>query len=88
MTITEQTIVSNEHIVAQLQALISSRILVSREQRVLLDAKLAELYGVQTKVLIQTVKRSLPFSSICETLKVQTNKVKVMLIVALKSACC
>ena len=29
-----------------------------REQRVMLDADLAELYGVQTKVLVQAVKRN------------------------------
>ena len=34
-------------------------ILVIREQKVLLDATLAELYGVSTKVLIQAVKRNL-----------------------------
>lgn len=30
-----------------------------REQREMLDADLAELYGVQTKVLVQAVKRNL-----------------------------
>ena len=39
------------------QSLIGSRILVLREQRVMLDSYLAELYGVETKVLIQAVKR-------------------------------
>ena len=43
-----------------LQPLIGSRILTLREQRVMLDADLAELYGVQTKVLVQAVKRNLP----------------------------
>jgi hypothetical protein len=33
--------------------------LVLREQRVMLDADLADLYGVQTKVLVQAVKRNL-----------------------------
>ena len=42
-----------------LQPLIGSRILTLREQRVMLDADLAELYGVQTKVLVQAVKRNL-----------------------------
>ena len=42
-----------------LQPLIGSRILLLREQRVMLDADLAELYGVQTKVLVQAVKRNL-----------------------------
>jgi hypothetical protein len=42
-----------------LQPLIGSRILLLREQRVMLDANLAELYGVQTKVLVQAVKRNL-----------------------------
>jgi hypothetical protein len=42
-----------------LQPLIGSRILVLREQRVMLDADLAELYGVATKVLVQAVKRNL-----------------------------
>jgi hypothetical protein len=41
------------------QSLIGSRILVLREQRVMLDSDLAELYGVQTKVLVQAVKRNL-----------------------------
>ncbi len=42
-----------------LQPLIGSRILTLREQRVMLDADLAELYGVATKVLVQAVKRNL-----------------------------
>jgi hypothetical protein len=47
-----------------LQPLIQNRILVLREQRVMLDSDLAELYGVQTKVLVQAVKRnSLRFPS-------------------------
>jgi hypothetical protein len=42
-----------------LQSLIGSRILVLREQRVMLDTDLAELYGVLTKALVQAVKRNL-----------------------------
>jgi hypothetical protein len=42
-----------------LQSLIGGRILVLREKRVMLDADLAELYGIQTKVLVQAVKRNL-----------------------------
>ena len=42
-----------------LQPLIGSHILTLREQRVMLDADLADLYGVATKVLVQTVKRNL-----------------------------
>jgi hypothetical protein len=38
---------------------IASRILLVRRQRVMLDAHLAELYGVTTKALIQAVKRDL-----------------------------
>jgi len=45
--------------VAPLQSLIGGRILMLREQRVMLDADLAELYGVQTKVLVQAAKRNL-----------------------------
>lgn len=45
-------------VAAPLQSLIGSRILALREQRVMLDADLAELYGVQTKVLVQAVKRN------------------------------
>ena len=41
-----------------LQPHIESRILALREQRVMLDADLAVLYGVQTKVLVQAVKRN------------------------------
>ena len=42
-----------------MQSLIGSRIFVLREQRVMLDSDLAELYGVQTKALVQAVKRNL-----------------------------
>jgi len=38
---------------------IAHRILMLRGQRVLLDADLAALYGVETKVLLQAVKRNL-----------------------------
>jgi hypothetical protein len=38
--------------------LIASRILIIRGQRVMLDADLAELYAVSTKVLNQAVKRN------------------------------
>ncbi|UCV29488.1 ORF6N domain-containing protein [Ferribacterium limneticum] len=39
--------------------LISSRIRLFRELRIMLDADLAELYGVHTKVLVQAVKRNI-----------------------------
>lgn len=42
-----------------LQPLIGNHILSLREQRVMLDADLADLYGLQTKVLVQAVKRNL-----------------------------
>lgn len=42
-----------------LQPLIGSRILSLREQRVMLDADLAQLYGVETRVLVQAIKRNL-----------------------------
>jgi hypothetical protein len=38
---------------------ITHRILLARGQKVLLDADLAVLYGVETKVLLQAVKRNL-----------------------------
>jgi hypothetical protein len=41
------------------QPLIQTRILVLREQRVMVDADLAQLYGVETRVLVQAVKRNL-----------------------------
>lgn len=41
-----------------LQPHIESRILSLREQRVMLDSDLAVLYDVQTKVLVQAVKRN------------------------------
>jgi hypothetical protein len=44
---------------APLQPLIQSRILALREQRVMLDADLAQLYGAETRVLVQAVKRNL-----------------------------
>jgi hypothetical protein len=50
--------VSTGKAVAPLQSLIGSRILVLREQRVMLDSDLAELYGVETRVLVQAVKRN------------------------------
>ncbi|MEA3176193.1 MAG: hypothetical protein QOF42_3604 [Gammaproteobacteria bacterium] len=37
---------------------ISHSILILRGQRVLIDAELADLYGVATKVLLQAVKRN------------------------------
>jgi hypothetical protein len=39
--------------------LIGSRILTLREQRVMLDTDLADLYAVETRVLVQAVKRNL-----------------------------
>lgn len=42
-----------------LQPQIESRILFLREQRVMLDADLATLYGVETKALVQAAKRNL-----------------------------
>jgi len=56
---TAPTPATGQQIVAPLQSLIGGRILALREQRVILDADLAELYGVQTKVLVQAVKRNL-----------------------------
>lgn len=44
---------------APLQPRIASRILALRELRVMLDADLAQLYGVETRVLVQAVKRNL-----------------------------
>ena len=41
-----------------LQPFIQSRFLLLREQRVMLDTDLAQLYGVLTKVLVQAVKRN------------------------------
>jgi hypothetical protein len=45
--------------VTALQPVIQRRILALREQRVMLDADLAQLYGVETRVLMQAVKRNL-----------------------------
>jgi hypothetical protein len=44
---------------AALEPIIQSRILALRDQRVMLDADLAQLYGVETRVLVQAVKRNL-----------------------------
>jgi hypothetical protein len=38
---------------------VAHSILLLRSQKVLLDADLAELYGVPTKVLVRAVKRNL-----------------------------
>lgn len=43
-----------------LQPLIQSRILSLRGQRVMLDADLAQLYGVETRAVVQAVKRNAP----------------------------
>ena len=40
-------------------ATIDQRILIIRGQKVLLDSVLADLYGVETKVLLQAVKRNI-----------------------------
>jgi len=45
--------------VTALQPIIGSSIRTLREQRVMIDADLAELYGVATKVLVQAIKRNL-----------------------------
>lgn len=45
--------------VTPLEPVIQSRILALHEQRVMLDADLAQLYGVETRVLVQSVKRNL-----------------------------
>ena len=42
-----------------LQPVIQRRILALREQRVMPDADLAQFYGVETRVLVQAVKRNL-----------------------------
>ena len=44
--------------ITALQPHIARHILALRDQRVMLDADLAALYGVETKVLVQTVKRN------------------------------
>ncbi|HOI53146.1 MAG TPA: ORF6N domain-containing protein [Azonexus sp.] len=49
---------SQEQAREPVQALIGSRIFVLRGQRVMLDSDLAELYGVETRVLVQAVKRN------------------------------
>lgn len=49
---------STTHSSAQ-QPQIENRILFLREQRVMLDTDLATLYGVETKALVQAVKRNL-----------------------------
>ena len=41
--------------ITALQLAIQSRMLSLRDQRVMLDAKLAALYGVETKVLVQAI---------------------------------
>jgi ORF6N domain len=45
--------------VAPLQPHIARHILTMRDQRVMLDAELAALYGVETKVLVQAIKRNI-----------------------------
>ncbi len=48
----------NKRMAANLVARVEVRILVLRGQRVMLSPHLAELYGVQPKVLVQAVKRN------------------------------
>jgi hypothetical protein len=45
--------------VSAIQPHIANRILELRKQRVMLDSDLAALYGVETKVLVQAIKRNL-----------------------------
>jgi hypothetical protein len=59
MPASKATHITDKQMVAPLQSLIGGRIFLLREQRVMLDAELADLYGVQTKVLVQAVKRNL-----------------------------
>ena len=49
----------NSSVTPALQPHIARHILLLREQRVMLDADLADLYGVETKVLVQAMKRNL-----------------------------
>ncbi len=49
----------NSSVTSALQPHIARHILLLREQRVMLDADLADLYGVETKVLVQAMKRNL-----------------------------
>ncbi len=44
--------------ITALQPHIARHILSLRDQRVMLDAELAALYGVETKVLVQAIKRN------------------------------
>jgi hypothetical protein len=44
---------------AALQPLIARNILSLRDQRVMMDAELAGLYGVETKALVQAIKRNI-----------------------------
>ena len=49
---------ATNHSGSTLQTKIEHHILVLREQRVMLDADLAMLYDVETRVLVQAVKRN------------------------------
>jgi hypothetical protein len=51
--------VSSAPTVPALQPHIARHILALRDQRVMLDAELAALYGVETKVLVQAIKRNI-----------------------------
>jgi hypothetical protein len=51
--------VSTTPTVPALQPHIARHILSLRDQRVMLDAELAALYGVETKVLVQAIKRNI-----------------------------
>jgi hypothetical protein len=51
--------VSSAPTVPALQPHIARHILSLRDQRVMLDAELAALYGVETKVLVQAIKRNI-----------------------------
>ena len=43
-----------------LDEVVMSKIDLVRDQKVMLDSDLAELYGVETKVLKQAVRRNMP----------------------------
>jgi ORF6N domain len=48
----------NQFTESAMQPLIARHIVLMRSQRVMLDADLAELYGVETRVLVQAIKRN------------------------------
>lgn len=69
--------------------IIMTKIFVIRNQKVMIDRDLAELYGVETRVLKQTVKRNLNrFPEVMEELSLCKINYRILHIITQIHSCC